>query len=276
MIVDKEQATETTIKAPETAEQAAYDAARGIEQPAEQPATETLPEVMEEVVEADTPDEMAELRNQVGRIPNLLKRLDDVNGRYGRLSQRIEEMQQRVVAESTSNVASTSADAGELLKDLRDEFPELADKLEGAFSKVMANKGGVDPAELNRILSEQYQVKRQEERQVEVEQAKSQLTEAHPGWQEVINTPRYAEWRTTLPPRVNARITSSQDPFFAAEMLDQHKDWLISKTKKQPAEPSRRLANAVMPSGTRIIPQGSQQSEQEAYDAERAARRRKR
>lgn len=235
-----------------------------------QPATAETPPQDEPVL---TREQAQDLMAQVGRIPELQKQLRDAGGRYGEIKQQVEQLQKRLTTSSTAGEAS--ADAGELLKDLRDEFPELADKLEGAFSKVMANKGGIDQSGIDQIVSARIQ----SERQAAIEEAKQSLTEAHPDWQEVITAPTYAEWRSTLPPRVNARITSSQDPFFAAEMLDQHKEWLVSKTTKQPAkpaEPSKRLANAVMPSGTRGAPQGEPDKKaaiRAAYEKVAGARR---
>ena len=247
------------------------------------PEKTTEVEQVTQEVTAETPPEPVLTREQaqalmaqVGRIPELQKQLRDAGGRYGEIKQQVEQLQKRLSTSSTAGeVAATSADAGELLKDLRDEFPELADKLEGAFSKVMASKGGIDQSGIDQIVSARIQ----SERQAEIEGAKQTLTEAHPDWQQVINAPTYAEWRATLPPRVNARITASQDPFFAAEMLDQHKEWLASKTTKQPAkpaEPSKRLANAVMPSGTRGTPQGEPDKKaaiRAAYEKVAGARR---
>ncbi len=208
-----------------------------------------------------TNERAQELLTQVARIPDLEKRLRDEGGRYGALKQQIEQLQERIATATTAGeVAANSADAGELLADLRDEFPELADKLQGAFSKVMASRGGIDPGGIEKLVSERLEAARQKDQEAALEQ----LTEAHPDWIEVRAKPEFQEWKATLPDRVRARFERSQDPFYVSEMLDQHKDWLNSRAKQpsapaaqQPAsQPNRRLAAATVPNGTKAAPKG--------------------
>lgn len=250
-----------------------YDSIANPENPVddELPTVETPPEPIL------TSEQAQSLITQVSRIPELEKRLRDEGGRYGALKQQIDQLNQRMTTTSTKTENEVnSSDASELLSDLREEFPELADKLQGAFSRVMATKGGaINQGDVDQIVSARMQI----EKQAEIEKAKSSLSEAHPDWKQVIEKPEYADWIKTLPPRMTARIASSIDPFFAAEMLDQHKEWLISKTKRQqakPVEPSRRLANAVMPNGTSSAPQGEPDKKaaiRAAYDRVAGARR---
>lgn len=268
--------------AQETAEsiQAAYDRIANPNQPAKEALTTETPS--EQARTGAQPDEMVELRSQVGRIPDLLKRLDDVNGRYGRLAQRFEEMQQRLATPARSQDAATETadDAKELLKDLRDEFPELADKLQSAFSKVIATRGGtsVDPDAIGKMVAERMAT----ERQAATDAAIQELSEAHPDWMQVRETPEFREWKESLPPRARVRFEKSLDPHYVAEMLDQHKEWLTSRTRQPSGTTASqasksRLSNAVLPTnGTRQAPKGELDAkaiQRAAYEKIAGARR---
>lgn len=218
-------------------------------------------------------DKVQELLTQVSRIPDLEKQLRDAGGRYGALKQSIEQLQQRIATATTaSEAAANTADAGELLADLRDEFPELADKLQGAFSRVMAAKGGTnaDPDAVMKAVAEI----REAERAAETQTLESQLDELHPGWEKIAGSrgrniqgsPEFTDWINTLTPREAKRLDSSRDPYFIADMLDKHKEWLASRhqspqqppKQEQPSQANKsRLTNAVTPTnGTRQTVKG--------------------
>lgn len=231
--------------------QAGYDRIANPDKP-EQPTVETPPEPVL------TGEQARELLAQVARIPDLEKQLRDTGGRYGALKQTIEQLQQRMATSTTaSETAASAADASELLTDLREEFPELADKLQGAFSRVMASKGGIDPEGIEKAVAARLEA----DRKAATEEAMERLSEAHPDWQQVRETSEFKEWKESLTPRVLARFTRSQDPDYVAEMLDQHKDWLKSRTPPEPPRQdtaqAKRLTNAVLPTnGTRQAPKG--------------------
>lgn len=269
-----------TDAAPATTEQDASDAIRrGYEKVAEpdkvqEQQTEAEPEVKaaEPAVQTEeTPpannDQLKELMARVERIPELEKRLRDEGGRYGALKQSLEQLQQKIAeATTTREVAANTADAKELMKDLRDEFPELADKLEGAFSKVMSSKGGIDQETLTKAVAEA----RAAEVKAETEALEAQLDEILPGWEQVTGSlargiqgsAKFAEWIGTLPKREASRLSVSRDPFYIAEMIEKHNEWLAnpdSKAKEKetaPAAPSKRLTDAVLPTtGQRVATQ---------------------
>jgi hypothetical protein len=253
------QQTEVQATQAETASavQAAYDR---VANPDKEPV-----EVVQESKTAETPpepiltnDQAKDLLEKVQRIPGLEKQLRDAGGRYGSLKQQLDEIQGRLKTQTTeAESVANVADAKELLADLRGEFPELADKMEGAFSKILASKSGGD---VDKLVSERIQAVKQTEHQ----EAANILSEAHPDLKEVLDTPEYAEWKATLSERTRKRLDNSYDPFYVADMLDQHKEWLASKTKqpsapakKEEAQPSKRLAAAVMPTnGTKQAPKG--------------------
>jgi len=269
--VTTEVQTEATQAETASAVQAAYDR---VANPDKEPVdvvqeSQTAEEPPEPIL---TNDQAKDLLEKVQRIPGLEKQLRDAGGRYGSLKQQIDEIQGRLKTQTTeAETVANVADAKELLADLRGEFPELADKMEGVISKVIASKSGGD---VDKLVSERIQAAKQ----AEIQGALEILSEAHPDWKEVRDTTEYAEWKKTLPERTLKRFDNSTDPYYVAEMLDQHKEWLISKTqkpsapsaKKEEAQPSKRLAAAVMPTnGTKQAIKGEPDAKairQAAYD----------
>ena len=227
-----------------------------------EPTVETPPEPIL------TNDQAKDLIAQVSRIPDLEKRLRDEGGRYGALKQQIEQIQQRITtAATTKEVAASVASADELLKELRGEgddgFPELADRLKPAFEKMLATKGA--SPDIEQIIAQRMQVQKLEE----TKNLEAQLDELNPGWEKITGSkarnitcaPEFVEWMGTLAQRDAARLSSSRDPFFIAEMIDKHNEWAKAKTnppaqQETPQIPNKRLAAAVLPSGTRQAPKG--------------------
>lgn len=267
-IVNDEVSTETTATATEDAAEAIR---RGYEKVAEpdkvqepeakvEPTTTEEPAAQtEETPPAINGEQLKDLMARVERIPELEKRLRDEGGRYGALKQSLEQLQQKI-AESTTRqeVVDNTADAKELLAELRDEFPELAGPLEKAFSRVISARGGIDPGSIDKIVAERVAVERQAERTANLEEAKRLITEYHPDFWEVKGTPEFATWLGTLNPRTRARLEVSEDPIFVAEQIDAFKDWKQSSNakEKEPTQPSKRLADAVLPTtGAKVATQ---------------------
>lgn len=218
--------------------------------PNPEPATEEPPPE----AKPEPNPEMELLKKQVDRIPDLQKRLDDVNGRYGRLTQKFDEIQRRIATSATTDAAArATADAGALLKEIDaafEDFPEIGEKMKAVFSKGF-HKAAVDPEEVDKRVSQ----KLAESKQAEVQTAMAALSEAHPDWMAVRETDDYKVWLDTLTPRVKARFLSSMDAYYVADKLDEFKDWQGSR-KTAPAS-NDRLKSAITPtSGTKPAPRG--------------------
>jgi len=273
--------TDQQQQTPEEAQssiQAGYDKVAGIEPETEPtPTAETPPEKVGAKV-----DELADLREQVGRIPDLVKQLRDVNGRYGSLSQRFEEMTQRLAAPATSKDATAAniADASELLKDLADEYPELAEKLSPAFNRVLGSSGnGMSAEAIQKVIDEREEAKAKKR----LEEAQTELSQAHPDWFTVRETDDYKEWLDSLTPRAKSRFLRSMDPDYVAEKLDDFKDWQVKKhAHPQSTEPTQtntkskdRLKNAITPTnGAATTPQVKSNKESILAGYERVAGKR--
>jgi molecular chaperone GrpE (heat shock protein) len=258
----------STAATPEVQESASDAIRRGYEKVAEpdkvqEQQTEASTASTEAAQTVETPpanDQLKDLMTRVERIPELEKRLRDEGGRYGALKQQLEQLQQKIAESTTSReVAANTADAKELMKDLRDEFPELADKLEGAFSRVMATKGGIDQGGIDKLVSERLAAEREAARASSDEKSFKQILEFHPDFEQTVNLPEFATWKETLHPRLRARLDTSTDPFFVADQVDSFKEWQKSKAEGKetaPAAPSKRLADAVLPTtGQRVATQ---------------------
>lgn len=259
----------STVATPAAEQESSSDAIRrGYEKVAEPDKVQEPEAKVEPAVQTEeTPpanDQLKDLMARVERIPELEKRLRDEGGRYGALKQSLEQLQQKIAESTTTReVAANTADAKELLADLRDEFPDLADKLEGAFSKVMSSKGGIDQETLTKAVAEA----RAAEVKAETESLEAQLDEIQPGWEKVTGSQargingseKFAEWIGTLPKRDANRLGVSRDPFYIAEMIEKHNEWLaVPKPKAEeketaPAAPNKRLTDAVLPTtGARV------------------------
>ena len=235
-------------------------------------AKEEKPQTVETPPEtAFTNEQAQQLTEQVARITDLEKRLRDEGGRYGSLKQTVEQLQQRIATSDTAKeVAESAVNVDELLKELRGEsdsgFPELADALKPAFEKLLAAKGNsksFNPDDIEKLVMARLEA----EQSAQTEDGMKQLSELHPDWLEVRAKPEFDEWKASIPERERVRFEKSRDPFYVAEMLDKHKDWLKSKTtptklvaEKQTndtAVPPKRLAAAVLPtSGTKVATKG--------------------
>lgn len=273
-IVNDEVSTETTATATEDAADAIRRGYEKVSEPdkVQEPEAKVEPTTTEEPAAQteETPpaingEQLKDLMARVERIPELEKRLRDEGGRYGALKQSLEQLQQKIAESTTTReVAANTADAKELLAELRDEFPELADKLEGAFSKVMSSKGGIDQETLTKAVAEA----RAAEVRAETEELEAQLDEIHPGWEHITGSQakgikaseKFSEWIGTLLKRDLRRLSISRDPFYIAEMIEKHNEWLANhdpKAKeKEPTQPSKRLADAVLPTtGAKVATQ---------------------
>lgn len=293
-------------------EQAAYEAARGIE-PVKEPENPEPPQVEEQTEETPPPeptleDRVKEMQTQLSRISELEKQLEkrsrDDGGRYGALKQTIEQLQQKLSA--NGNTAANVSSVEDVLADVKEAFGEddLYKSLKSAFTKALSSKGSVvDQDAIDRIVSERFATAEKAKQ----EEARTTLAELHPDYEDVlfvknadgsiqkgndgipIGKPEYSEWQKTLSPTKLRRLKTSTDPYFAAEMLDEFKDWKAKELGKKEADrldttkPEKtktiqnksRLENAVLPAGSGASLKQDQVTEQEAYDAARAARRRK-
>lgn len=205
---------------------------------------------------ADDSDVKAELRKLHGRIGSLN-----------------DQLQQALKAKETEGKPAVLSPVA--LTRLKDQYPEMADMLEGDISEVIANlaQKSVDPKEIAAMVSKQVEAEKFVMRQEAV-------TDRHESWQQdcwVVfptdenpgeRTPDYAAWLKTMKPEEAHAFENSQNPAFVIRKLDQFYDWK-SKSVKAETEKQQRLKAAVTPQGTaRAGPQtlSEEEAERKAFE----------
>ena len=151
-----------------------------------------------------------------------------------------------------------------MLKDVKEAFgdDELYTSLKSAFSKVLANKGSVDPDSINKLVTNRLAAERSEERDSSLKYivGDNDNPGRHPDFFEAKAKPEFTAWKKTLPPGERSLFSQSEDPVYVADMMDEFKAW--NKTEKQKATTSHqksksRIEAAVLPtSGTRATTKG--------------------
>mgnify|MGYP001597613620 FL=1 len=203
-------------------------------------------------------------------VADLRKRLDDVNGRYGRLAQRFEELQSKIANDASTTKAEVDSAKQESEHILKVFEEDGYDDLGKTMAKVLSNRlpdiGAEVDQRVNSVLS-QREWKDKADRM-------NALTEYHPDWMEARETPEFKTWVSELPERVRRRFVASEDPAYVADKLDEFKDW--KKAKEQPPENSeqqpvndgqqrqRRVERAVQPDGQRAAPKRTEAMDEEA------------
>lgn len=241
----------------QTEEATSKDIQRGYEAVAnpEKAHDEALAQTVE--TPPDSP-ELIELRAQVGKIPDVLKQLRDVNGRYGSLTQQFEQLQTRLAnpAQTQRAASETAVDVEELLKEVKESFgdDDLYQGLKSAFSKLPAHKA-MDSEIVGSIVKEAIAA----ERRAEFDSALTQVTERHPDFYEVKASPEFKAWTDTLSVRERAILNRSEDPEYISAVFDEFKSWkptAPAAEKPAPHQKSKsRLEAAVLPTDGTKPPQ---------------------
>lgn len=189
---------------------------------------------------------------------------------HGRMGSMNDQLQQALKAKETEGKPAVLTPVA--LKRLKDEYPEMADMLEGDIADVIANlaQKKIDPAEIAAIVTKQVEAEKFVIRQETVTDRHD--TWAADCWADQIGgtrTPDYAAWLMTMTTDEASAFENSQNPAFVIRKLDQFYDWKTKQAEatqavaKTQAEKQERLKGAITPQGTpRASPQT--QSEEEA------------
>ncbi len=226
------------------------------EKPAQQEEQTTQPEVKPEPVEA-APAAPTPADNE------MKAEMRKLHGRIGALNDQLQQALKSKEAEGKPAVLSTVQ-----LKRMREEFPEMAEMLEGDIAESMKVIGGnVDPKQVEDMVSQRVEKEIFTLRQ-------EAITERHENWKQDCwvdkpggePTPDYQEWLKTMTDDEVSTLQSSMSPAFVNRKLDQFYEWKSKKTKTE-AEKQQRLKAALTPQG--VARAGSQTTSDE--EAERKA-----
>lgn len=283
--------TPEELAAEEAAFASSFNEARGIEQ--EEPAAEEEPAVEEPVAEAPvveapvtpaakpltiaglTEDQIAQALSRIGTMQSAI---DKLAGRNGQLMQQIEQLRNSPVNTPAQHKAFDLK-----LEGLSESFPELAKLLREDLQAATAATAvaPVEPAQPSApvFTAEMFEAKLAErltplQEQIEVKV----LSVLHPDWAQIVATPEFALYRdNVLPDGEGRKLMESEDAAYIATKLTDFKKWREAQAAPvaapvAPVTPavqtntvSRRLAGAVLPSGSAPVTPTAQLTEEDGF-----------
>ena len=173
---------------------------------------------------------------------------------HGRIGALNDQLQQALKTKETEGKPAVLSKVQ--LTRLKDEYPEMADMLEGDIADVIAAIAtkSADPKEIQALV----------QRGVAEEVAKfreESVTDQHENWKtdcwatfpsedsQGERTPEYAAWLKTMTPEEAAQFENSNSPAFVNRKLGQFYDWK-NRAAKAETEKKSRLSAAITPQGT--------------------------
>lgn len=267
-------------------EEAAFNASFGVpdeqsdtqqaEEPAEAPSEEqgeveadkAETEPKDEAVEP-TPEEQAEadqahLKNLLNSLPDLSQKTELTSQEIRKLHGKIGEINKLVhdLKEVRTGMPKITKES---FKRLNAEFPEIAEMLADDMAEMsggVADKAEVPKADVETLVESRVaKVTETLEEKINVKL----LTALHPDWQQVVSTPDFRNWMTTLPANVQQELNESKDAAYISEKLNQF------KTRRNNVDTERekrneRLSRSVLPKTTQRVDK-SLMTEEEAFNA---------
>lgn len=227
-MLDAEQATQTEADAIALSEvTAGYDKtpARSDKLPAEV--------VAEPLVEVTAPDLAAELRDLKARVTASQGEADSVrrlHGEIGNINRTLLKLQTPAPAPDEGDAALDAIGEG---------YPELAALVTAAKNSRLAQLSQAPEDDGTRKAARQAE--RRSERE---EDAMELLSEEHPDYMTVRETPEYKAWLRGKSAEFQTRFASTWNPAIVSRGLDEFKDSLKKREVKQ-----TRLAGAITPQG---------------------------
>jgi len=181
--------------------------------------------------------ELAGLKAQVSSLkdssdPESIRRM---HGEIGNINRTLKQLQ-------TSGMPS-SPELDAILKEAEDaaeEFPELAAPMLKAIKALAMHR----PAPIAQTDDIDERVSATELQKVRERDAINALTEEHPDWVDVRNTPEFSEWLKSKTPEYQEKFNNTWNPAVVSRGLSEFKESLKARERKQ-----TRLAAAVAPTG---------------------------
>ena len=218
--------------------------------PAEEPETSAPEEIApaEDAVQAEpsVADKLEALKAEVKAMktsgdPDAVRKL---HGEIGNINRTIQQMQAPAPAEApaTDDLAEALAAADQMAAD----FPELGAPMARMLKSIAAKQPQQSAApDIDSVVSSKVQ-------ELRMKDAIEALTEEHPDFDTVRETPEFKSWFSSRTPEYQTRLSTTWNPAVVAKGLTEFKESLALKQKKQ-----ARLAAAVTPQGVPQSPSPS-------------------
>lgn len=217
-----------------------------------------------------------QIAQALSRIGTMQSAIDKMAGRNGQLMQQIEQLR--------NNPPQAQAQQKALdikLARLSESFPELAKLLQEDLQAATAATAvaPVEPAQPSApvFTAEMFEAKLAErltplQEQIEVKV----LSVLHPDWAQIVATPEFALYRdNVLPDGEGRKLMESEDAAYIATKLTDFKKWREAQSAPAPtplptpaptpSTVSRRLAGAVLPSGSAPVTPAAQLTEEDGF-----------
>lgn len=241
------------------AEQAADEVPPVEAQQAEQPAPVQSLEERLAAFKAEVKQQQAEFGHDAVR---------KLNSEVGAIKRHLKDLEpKQAPAEAPVDDELTAAihKAEEAAKD----FPDLAGPLVDALKLVGAKAAkpaapGQQPMSAEEISALAQRAASEAAQQARVTAAQEALTEEHPDWETVRETPGFQSWLKAKPSDYQERLANTWNPLVVAKGLTEYKDTLRQQQQaKQQKE--NRLAGAITPRGVPTPPAPSKLSDDEGF-----------
>jgi len=209
---------------------AGYNGTRGDEPPVEvdtNPSAEMPAIELHEPSVSDLAEELKALKAKVSSSHSDPADMRRLHGEIGNINRTLKQLQ-------TPPPAPVIDDSADELDAVAAEFPELAGPLVKA---IKAARQGAPQEDFDARVTAMVKEIRQTD-------AIESLSEEHPDYQTVRETPEYAKWLSSKTPAFQERFTTTWNPDVVARGLTDFKDSLKTRERKQ-----NRLESAVTPQG---------------------------
>lgn len=193
------------------------EADESTEQPTGNQDSEEASEDSNTEAEAQTPDEVAELRKQLEAERH---RFNSVNGRVNAYQRQIDQYKEQLAQQEQRSAEIGDNPQGSGMSDdkwnaLKEDYPDIAEAMEAQLNGIRSQY----ETELNSLKQEVQPLKQYQEQTQYDQHFNSQLQaleSQHPDWQDIVKTDDYAQWLETQPPSVQQLMnsTDAQDNIF--------------------------------------------------------------
>lgn len=210
-----------------------------------------------EVAPGYTQEELDALKEKANKADEWKKALDTQSGTYGgRLRAMQQEIEDLKKAKPPEQPKQYTADD---LKNLKEQFPELADLFAKDMSGLMPQQQP-DNSDAVKQLQEKFEAERQAREAAELDRAVKRLTKAHPDYREIATFQlnqdtglrtwkdmNFANWLVNQSEDVVNTVLNSNDPDDLSDVISSYKQSI--KPKDEVESKSKSLEKKVMPKG---------------------------